>query len=468
MIDSLGSLQEDLSLLTSAHSPDGDEFYSVIRSSFLPHYRILRFDKNLQIIDTVTYSTYRTNDPIISRVLNFNGEAYALFGNTMQTNRRMNLQLLEEDNLTDSFYISMDTLQYYALYNAYQEAENTLRLFVNSYEADYTTYRASYIYDLDSNFQIKDIHKIDPNYSPNSTKIIESVSEVNDTLWHIHTNDKLYGYNPQTKTQLFPKYLEGNIFRYYNLNDSTYIGFGISTVLGIPKLRGTSQAALGFYTIDERGNAIDTVSFNTLSHFVPAANYIEYSDESTNFNNALVYDSQNIILASAYTYFPTGNLPQEDGFTILKTDIHGKEKWRFTIGGTVKITNLTSMLKTPDKGCIMIGQFTPDRTNIWLNNTILIKLGPDGTISNVELDAPETVINFYPNPVKDKLYYNYLPEANGNYTLEIIDMQGKPVQDVVLENAKGFIPVSLQSGFYLYHLKSENGKVEQVGRLVVE
>lgn len=225
---------------------------------------------------------------------------------------------------------------------------------------------------------------------------------------------------------------------------------------------------LDFIPLTIGGNAIDTTAFNTFSHFTPATNYLEFSDEESDCRNTLFYDANNIIMASGYTYFPP-NIPEhEEGFLILKTDINGHEAWRFSIGGSRKIANITSILKTPEQGCILTGSFAPNPNDPWHNNSILIKLGPDGTISNVELDAPETVVTFYPNPVKDKLHYNYLPEANGNYTLEIIDMQGKPVQDVVLENEKGYIPVSLQSGFYLYHLKSENGKVEQVGRLVVE
>lgn len=468
ILDTLGDLQKDVDLVHSAHSVNGQEFYTIVRSSYLPYYRILRFDNNLQIIDTIPYSSYRQNHPVVSRLFNFKNKPYALLGNSIHSNRRMNLQLLEQNNLTDSFYISADTLQYYAVYDIYEENENTLRLFVNSYDPNYSYSKGTYIYDLDSNFQIKNIHRIYPNRSIHSSTIIQSVSEVNDSLWHVHFNNEVYGYNPQTKKQLFGKYLEGNIYSYFTLNDSTYLGFGIPSILGIPPLQATKEDALGFYTIDQWGNAIDTTAFNTFSHFTPATNSMEYSNEKSDFRNSLFYDTGNIIMASAYSYYPAGLQAQHEGFFILKTDIHGNEKWRFSIGNPIKITNLTSILKTPEQGCILTGSFAPNPNDPWHNNSILIKLGPDGTISNIELDAPETVINFYPNPVKDKLYYNYLPEANGNYTLEIIDMQGKPVQDVVLENAKGFIPVSLQSGFYLYHLKSDNGKVEQVGRLVVE
>lgn len=253
ILDTLGDLQKDVSLVHSAHSVDKKEFYSITRSSYIPNQVILRFDSYLQIIDTVNYSKYRNNNPYIARVLNFQGQPYALFSNSIHSNRRMNLQLLEQNNLTDSFYISLDTLQYYAVYDAYEENENTLRLFVNSYDPNYSYTKGTYIYDLDSNFQIKNIHKIDPNRTSGSSKIIKSVSVVNDSLWHIHFNDELYGYNPQTKRQLFGKYLEGNLYSYFTLNDSTYLGFGISSILGSPPLQSTKQDALGFYTIDHWG-----------------------------------------------------------------------------------------------------------------------------------------------------------------------------------------------------------------------
>lgn len=467
ILDTLGDLQKDVDLYHGAISKNPSEFYTIVSSSTNP-YQILLFDDNLQLIDTVIYSNYRRKNPIVSRVITFRGKPYALFGNTMQTNRRMNLQLLDQNTLTDSFYISVDTLQYFSIYHAYEAYSNTLRLFVNSYDASYSSIKGSYIYDLDSTFKAKMVYPINLNYSPTSSKTIVSVTEVNDTLWHVHTIDNLYGYNPQSKSLLFSKYLKGQIYKYLNLNDSTYLGFGISTVLGTPPLRSTSQSALGYYKIDKYGNAIDTTSFNAYSQLINMSNYIDYSDERGGGESALIYDTNNIILASSSTYFLPGEPQQQDGFLVLRADVNGKEYWRFEISSSMTLTYISSILKTNDNGCILIGSYSPIPNNIFHRNGIIIKLGPDGTISNVELDAPETVISFYPNPVKDKLYYNYLPEANGKCTLEIIDMQGKPVQDVVLENEKGYIPVSLQSGFYLYHLKSENGKVEQVGRLVVE
>ncbi|AEV33424.1 hypothetical protein Oweho_2454 [Owenweeksia hongkongensis DSM 17368] len=126
---------------------------------------------------------------------------------------------------------------------------------------------------------------------------------------------------------------------------------------------------------------------------------------------------------------------------------------------------MRSVTPTPDGGCIMAGLHF---YNFPQSSIVLIKLGPDGTISNVEFDAPETVISFYPNPVKDRLYYDFLPEAKGPCTMEIMDMHGKLVLSQLLERNSSSMNINLKEDFYLYNLKTAKGKTEQVGKLVVE
>jgi hypothetical protein len=77
-------------------------------------------------------------------------------------------------------------------------------------------------------------------------------------------------------------------------------------------------------------------------------------------------------------------------------------------------------------------------------------------------------VAFYPNPVKNKLHFDYLPEANGQYTLQLMDMNGKPVFKSPLNAETGYIPVQLNTGFYIYQLTNEKGEVVQVGKLVAE
>ena len=185
----------------------------------------------------------------------------------------------------------------------------------------------------------------------------------------------------------------------------------------------------------------------------------------TYFINSIIYDTNSIFLASEGWYVPSNSNDERQYIYVVKTDILGNLNWEYKFGGIGSLTNLTGMCSTGDKGCVVTGTIKRNSTTSY---ALIIKLGPDGTITNVEFNAPETVISFYPNPIKDKLHYSVLPEANGPYTLEVLDMKGKPVMESLLSASESSIPVNLQKGFYLYQLKSEDGKVEQVGKLVVE
>lgn len=83
-------------------------------------------------------------------------------------------------------------------------------------------------------------------------------------------------------------------------------------------------------------------------------------------------------------------------------------------------------------------------------------------------ETQPAVVSFFPSPVKDDLMYSSLPESNGSYSIEIIDMSGRPLMEAQLSETNGSIPLKLKSGFYIYHLKDEDGKVMQVGKLLAE
>lgn len=465
-IDTLGDNSNSVIIFDAISSPDKNEFYATTRSSNLSSDFIIRFNSNLGILDTLPTPHYWSQNVFISKLFSFNNKSYLLASDVSGNNKTYLVYTIQSNQLLDSIHLSTSSLLNESVARIYQVSSDTLRLVINIWNSANTFITGGKIIDLDSNFQLINQYSIQQPLS--TSKEIQSISTINDSLWHVHTVNTLYGYNPRSQTTEFSKLIEGRIFFQQHLSDSTYAGFGIVSAFERPPLKSTSIPSLGFYIFDLTGNPIDTVHFNSVSQYSASAGNWTYSNESASHRNSLFYDENNIYLASTSVHHNSSSSHQEEVFFVIKSDILGNEKWRFTIGGGTLTAGFTDIEKTADQGCLVTGYYSPDELKPFFHNSILIKLGPDGTISNVELDAPETVINFYPNPVKDKLYYNYLPEANGNYTLEIIDMQGKPVQEVVLDNQKGFIPVSLQSGFYLYHLKSENGRVEQVGRLVVE
>ncbi|MFT7251963.1 MAG: aminopeptidase YwaD, partial [Flavobacterium sp.] len=69
-------------------------------------------------------------------------------------------------------------------------------------------------------------------------------------------------------------------------------------------------------------------------------------------------------------------------------------------------------------------------------------------------------INFYPNPTKEYLFINFCVTPEDNYTLQLIDINGKIVQTENINNPKQveIINVSkLSKGIYLANLVSEKG-----------
>ncbi|MFT5753463.1 MAG: aminopeptidase YwaD [Flavobacterium sp.] len=69
-------------------------------------------------------------------------------------------------------------------------------------------------------------------------------------------------------------------------------------------------------------------------------------------------------------------------------------------------------------------------------------------------------INFYPNPTKEYLFINFCVTPEDNYTLQLIDINGKVVQTENINNPKQveIINVSkLSKGIYLANLVSEKG-----------
>lgn len=456
---------EPMLYFTPIDEVNSSNFYAINSNQYFSSYPyIVWFDKNINILDTISGNDIGLPTANFSAPFKYANSQYYIYSDLANsTARKYSFHKIENGIFTDSIGLDLDTIIDGAPHTATEMDNGELRIIINSIVNGRTI---GMLY-LDSNFNGVRFHRLDFDTTPR--RILE-VNEINDSIWHLFS-DGVEVYNPKQKQILFKQKFFGIIRRTYDLPGNEYMALG--TVATRPydssSVFQSNQTALGFYIIDYNGRIQDTIKFSAYTDTMqgPQNLSFHYSTENggTYYSNSVVYDTSNILLASQGSFSLSFVSPDREYFFVVKTDVSGNLKWKYIFGGIDALVALTGMSPTDDKGCIITGSI---RRASGVRYGIIIKLGPDGTISNVELDAPETVINFYPNPVKDKLYYNYLPEASGNYTLEIIDMQGKPVQDVVLENAKGFIPVSLQSGFYLYHLKSDNGKVEQVGRLVVE
>ncbi|WP_417600485.1 T9SS type A sorting domain-containing protein [Owenweeksia hongkongensis] len=438
------------------------EDYTGVKAS-----RFLRLNYDLNVIDTLTYSL--SEDSLYSYFkIMINTKEHILYRKIQNGNDVYYARRLHNGRLSDSLFLPIDTILRGDPMRAYSVDANTTRMIIAIWDTNHRFIENSAIVDLDSNFTMKTYHTIDvqPGVS-NRISLIFSVTPISDTLWHIHTSDALYLYNPQTKQTIFGKELYGEIQSYYKMDSTKYLGFGTVAQPTVPGQPGNYSRALGFYRINSNGDVVETAKFNTVvdSSTYPRLGYINYSEEDAQVPIAIVYDTNNIFLATQSDLSRQG--PNEYYFIVVKTNSRGDEYWRYVWEGS-SITNMRTILPTPDGGCIMAGLHFYEFPLSLRSSIVLIKLGPDGTISNVEFDAPETVISFYPNPVKDRLYYDFLPEAKGPYSIEIRDMHGKLVLSQLLEQNSSSMNINLKEGFYLYNLKTAKGETEQVGKLVVE
>ena len=431
---------------------------------------LISLNENLDPLDTFNVANSTTDSMSFYRHMSSPLGLFIFIRKIHQGNIFVHAKKIGQSGLSDSLYLNLDTVSRWGLTRVYNIDSNTVRAIISKWDTSFRWILSSVIVDLDSNLQIKDYHAIRQDYPGVSfvPNMIWSVSELNDTLWHVHTEHGLYLYNPVTKRTLLGKDLWGVVHSYQIVSKSEYLALGIVGRLTIPGQPGSKEEALGFYRIGFDGTIKDTVAFSAVSDSSrwSGSGFMIYSREDSQLPNVLAEDTNNIFLASHSRY--TKFLVDTSYFLVVKTNSVGDELWRYSWKASYGVTNLTGIVSTSDGGCIVVGLHAYEFPASLKGRVILIKLGPDGTISNVEFNAPETVVSFYPNPVKERLHYSVLEAGNGPYLLEVHDMQGKPVLEAQLSDEENHIPVNLNKGFYLYQLKSEIGKVEQVGKLVVE
>ena len=432
--------------------------------------RLWRLSENLTIFDTINLGSKGSDTVYCNDKIQKNNDVLIYNGKVKNGTYLRYIQKLENGRLSDSVYMDLDSIKGGLVDRIYYvDSTKIVAPVIKSWPPG-SFPRNSVIAEMDSNFVMIDYHTIDfaqPGIFFNSGVII-SISFLEDSVWHIHgRKGELYTYNPVKHKTMKGKSVVGTIQSYYKIKPNEYLGFGTAARLTIKGQPASAEELLGFYRINTEGDIIDTASFTFIvDSSLFSIGRLEFAESETDVANAVIIDTNNIYLA-ADASFRDDNFKLIKYIYVVKTDSQGNKHWEYVWESPLSECLFRGIVPTSDGGCIVSGIYLYQGP-LHYTNLILIKLGPDGNITNVEFSAPETVISFYPNPIKDKLHYSLLPEANGPYTLEVVDMQGKPVMESYLSGEESSIPVNLQTGFYPYQLKSEDGKVEQVGKLVVE
>jgi hypothetical protein len=116
----------------------------------------------------------------------------------------------------------------------------------------------------------------------------------------------------------------------------------------------------------------------------------------------------------------------------------------------------TNILSTTDGGCLISAHRYDYQTQYQERDILILKLNPDGLITNIISQQPIPVSNalLYPNPGKDILYVR---TGLKNAIINISDVSGRQVLNTYLKQGITKIQCSnLSAGIYLYHILSEN------------
>tara|TARA_R110000850_G_scaffold69109_2_gene153667 strand:- start:409 stop:1875 length:1467 start_codon:yes stop_codon:yes gene_type:complete len=427
------------------------------------------YDDSLRLMRSVPAPVNGPDTALMEIVFEFNNELYVQ-SQTYTHGKWVNFYYKYSNGTLQ--YVSpnpLDTLSNTIIVHYEEVNSNTLRLqAVKKSSYNYPYSNLSLIIELDSNLQLKHYQKF---YFDTILGFIEPTilhyRQVNDSIAHLFLPDAIVHYNLKQQQANTAFYLRGKIVESYTLNSNEYLALG-ETVRPEPGLDSTTRypiygsEAMGFYRMTSSGFPLDSIFIfhKTDSSFGAFITSVV----NTSLTGVQVIDSNNMYLTAEVDFQPLFG-GSEYGLWVIKIDRQYNEIWRFELLSKKRVYKVLSADATPDGGLVLFGYyFYSGQQTVALR----LKLGPNGTLTDVEVQAPEDFVQFYPNPVKDVLRYNYLPPAKGNYTLEVHNMSGQKVGSYKIETDNSSISVNLKSDFYLYDLLDDNGKTVQVGKIVVE
>lgn len=90
-------------------------------------------------------------------------------------------------------------------------------------------------------------------------------------------------------------------------------------------------------------------------------------------------------------------------------------------------------------------------------------------VSTGNKNINQSKFSVYPNPVKDKLFVRLTPDLTTNCILQLINMEGKTMQSIKIQNHNGNItmPISVPNGMYALIIRKEQEKAEMYKEKII-
>ncbi len=154
-----------------------------------------------------------------------------------------------------------------------------------------------------------------------------------------------------------------------------------------------------------------------------------------------------------------------DDIILLDSTSNEPESHGFALFGIASLPDIGDKTKVENTTSIFFDFNPPIVTNTL--STVLIELDDVGMDSQI-LDNGYS-IRVYPNPFSDYTTIEVEGLPKGAYQLEVIDILGRKVQTLILENGKVRLERGkLESGVYLFRIGSIGGEYVRNGRILVE
>ena len=153
-------------------------------------------------------------------------------------------------------------------------------------------------------------------------------------------------------------------------------------------------------------------------------------------------------------YFGSTGLTCPNGFVVVKTDMDANIVWqRYYHDG--RLIQPFTMQATSDGSCLVAGR------NYGLDyvdpKIFAVKIFPDGTLANPELEAFVRPYAYWPNPAQDELHLQYSPDVTPTQ-IELYNLQGKLVK-TQRNGLESLNMEGLSAGTYTMRVTMEDGKV---------
>ncbi len=191
----------------------------------------------------------------------------------------------------------------------------------------------------------------------------------------------------------------------------------------------------------------------------PAVNLDNYKEEVLTFWNAGKFTGDNLKLFYSKNYSGTGDpstatWTEITGFTLSMGD------WEWLSSGNIDLSAITG--NNIYFGFKYISSATAARS--WELDDIKLEAKLQNSIYQIDKITDNT-LKVYPNPFNNELNIDYVLQGDSKVIIEIFDITGKKVQEIVNENQKAgeynfkWNSQNMQKGIYILKLSTDNQNI---------